>query len=31
MVNKAGFMAEHKAIGLIGAIVGDIAGPRFES
>jgi hypothetical protein len=26
MVNKARFMVEHKAIGLIAAIVGDIAG-----
>ena len=31
MVNKAGFMVEHKAIGMIGALVGDIAGSRFES
>jgi hypothetical protein len=29
MVNKARLMAEHKAVGKIGAIVGDIAGSRF--
>ena len=31
MVNKARFMVEHKAIGMIGAIVGDIVGSHFES